>query len=105
MSFRPALLKALLVFLLLVTQQMGLAHALSHLSGARQGSSQDQHLPGSEHCDQCLAFAATGSGITSHAVVFSPGLFGDVALSKLATWSFSPPANRPFEARAPPDLI
>jgi hypothetical protein len=90
-------------FLLLFSQQLGTTHVISHLSSDfASSSSQQKQLPNEMQCDQCLAFAAIGSGL-----IGSPPSIPHFAAS---TTSFIeallvkplPAEHRAFDSRAPP---
>jgi hypothetical protein len=92
-----------LAFLLLLSQQLGISHAITHLSaGPNSGSLQKKQVPVEKQCEQCLAFAALDAGPTSSSsAVMRPA--GPVAVQGAA------PFTRPlsaailaFEPRAPP---
>ncbi|MDC8756694.1 hypothetical protein [Janthinobacterium fluminis] len=71
MRFSRSLAFALLSLLLVLSQQMGIAHGMSHWSesrGAEPGEQQEQRRPGKslapdQSCAQCLAFAQIGSAL------------------------------------------
>jgi hypothetical protein len=98
------ILSVLLALLLLLTQQMGYAHAVSHLSDNSHRSQPNKQLPVEQACEQCLAFAQIGSALTSH--LFQ--IFADAAPSPLPL----PPVTAilvartvcVFHSRAPPVL-
>jgi hypothetical protein len=90
----------LLTVLLLLSQQAVFSHAASHLGSAP--ASQDQQLPHSKVCDQCVQGAQLGTALLD--------------TSQAASWIGSPAAHfapapvsvhlprplRPFYSRAPP---
>ncbi len=89
--------------LLLVSQQLGITHAISHLSSiATSGKVQDKQLPADLQCEQCLAFAAIGAGLAGSppelALLAAPCETG-VAIPLVAQL---PPVPRAFDSRAPP---
>jgi len=91
---------------LLLSQQLGITHAISHISsGSTPASSQKKQLLGEMQCAQCLAFAALGSGLNGQppSVMPVPEL-SDAAAAPLL---FKPlPATlRAFDSRAPPLLV
>jgi hypothetical protein len=56
---------------LLLSQQLGILHGIMHVSaGANSGSLQKKQLPAEKQCEQCLAFAALDSGLTSSSPTF-----------------------------------
>ncbi|HJV83206.1 hypothetical protein [Noviherbaspirillum sp.] len=89
--------------LLLVTQQLGITHAISHLSSATtSGKVQDKQLPAELQCEQCLAFAAIGAGLAGSppplVLLAMPSETGtDIPLAAQL-----PPVPRAFDSRAPP---
>ncbi|MGZ3159533.1 MAG: hypothetical protein ACXU7D_09230 [Burkholderiaceae bacterium] len=98
------ILPVLLAFLLLVSQQMGYAHTVSHLSDGSRHSQQNKQLPIEQVCDQCLAFAQIGSALTSHAfLVFADAAPSPVSLSHTAP-ILVPRTVCAFHSRAPPVL-
>jgi hypothetical protein len=91
--------------LLLLSQQLGVMHAVSHLSSdPASSSSQKNHLPSEMQCGQCLAFAALGSGLTGSppSVIFFP-VAADTAIAVLLVKPLTA-ALRAFNSRAPPVL-
>jgi hypothetical protein len=93
-------------FLLLISQQLGMTHAISHISSEiGAGASQKKQLPAELQCEQCLAFASLGSALTgdppSVAQQFLPSA-EPLAASQLEPLPSSP---RPFDSRGPPSLI
>lgn len=101
---RRRALPLLLAFFLLLSQQMGMAHGVSHISHIPPdaASSHDQTLPAEIQCEQCLVFASLSAAppallpvIALHQSkdIVSPGLYKQI----LRTCAI--PA---FESRAPP---
>ena len=67
------LLSIVLACLLVAIQQVGFAHALSHLgSGGTQNTRPDKQHPAQKVCDECLAYAQIGSALTASAPVLPP---------------------------------
>lgn len=101
---RP-LLFLLLAFALLFTQQGAAIHALSHLSAALPGQSQqDKQFPHNPTCDKCLVYAGVGSALAASALVIP------VASAQIAHPATTLPAPlsrhaRLYHARAPPSLV
>lgn len=92
-------------FLLLVSQQLGMAHAVSHLSqDSRSGSVQKKQLPAELQCDQCLAFAAIGAGLTSSPPSLPQFLAPRETSVEVPLAKELPAAPRAFDSRAPPVL-
>lgn len=107
---RRPIFHALLALLLVLSQQLGLAHAVSHWSGYRQGMEQVQDSDGGvnaglaldHNCSQCLAFAQLASAIYTPEFTFPTVAF----VAPLATAADSPAPGRrnlrPYDSRAPP---
>ncbi|MDB5854665.1 MAG: hypothetical protein JWR22_2706 [Herminiimonas sp.] len=101
MITRPILVKLLFAFLLL-SQQLGITHAISHLGAETTASNVKKQLPAETQCMQCLAFASIGSGLTG-----SPSASSAVAVpaDTSAGHHASTPLRAPlriFNPRAPP---
>ena len=103
MHGRRALIHLLLAVLLLLSQQAVFSHAATHLGSAP--ASQDQPLPHSKVCDQCVQGAQLGSALldTAHAA----GWIGAPAAPVLPTpvSVLLPRPLPPFCSRAPPVLL
>lgn len=56
-KIRQTLLPALLTLMLLLSQQLGYLHALSHLSDGSDNPLHSKQVPVEKACEQCLAFA------------------------------------------------
>jgi hypothetical protein len=100
---RPILVKLLFAFLLL-SQQLGITHAISHLGAETASSSYKKQLPTETQCLQCLAYASIGSGLPSSPSLLSalatpPDIFFSAGAEKPL-----PSAPRAFNPRAPPVL-
>jgi hypothetical protein len=100
---RPILVKLLFAFLLL-SQQLGITHAISHLGAETASSNYKKQLPTETQCLQCLAFASIGSGLPS-----SPSTLSALAVppdTDVRTCADKPlpSALRAFNPRAPPVL-
>lgn len=91
--------------MLLLSQQLGHMHAMSHLADGRVNSSHNKQLPVEKVCELCLAFSAVGAALTSSfpplpttaavyplAVVVAPQF---PALARVAA----------FRSRAPPAVL
>ncbi|MGH8770999.1 MAG: hypothetical protein ACREV2_07430 [Burkholderiales bacterium] len=89
------------LLLLTSAQQAGFAHALAHATGEIQN---EQSLPHSQVCGECLAYAPLGGAAQS-----SPGVFEAVSLvhePALDAGDFHTPFFlRAFASRAPPILL
>lgn len=92
-------------FLLLLSQQLGISHAITHLSAdASSGSTQKKQLPAERQCEQCLSYAALDSGLTSSSPAFQrPADPIDTCVEVMFTTP-RPAIIRAFEPRAPPFL-
>jgi hypothetical protein len=103
---RRAFLHAGFALLLAFAQADAAAHVVSHLVDAGTGSSQpDKHLPHSQVCQKCLAFASIGGAMPP-----APLVTGEWVVTVLdATYkSVTPPAepHQAYASRAPPaDLV
>ena len=64
MKTRHIILRVVMALMLLASQQMAIAHAVSHLSGTHSESSGKQ-LPADQFCDQCLSASQLDSGASS----------------------------------------
>lgn len=103
MKARPILVKLLFAFLLL-SQQFGITHSISHLAPETASSNYKKQLPTEAQCLQCLAFAAIGSGLTSSPSTLSAlAVPSDTAVGAHAGMPL-PAARRHFNPRAPPVL-
>jgi hypothetical protein len=90
-------------FLLLLSQQLGISHAITHVSaGANSGSLQKKQLPAEKQCEQCLAFAALDSGLTSSSPSFLRPADPIDAYAAVLLIGPLPSAILAFESRAPP---
>jgi hypothetical protein len=103
MKTRHIILRALLTLLLLASQQMAMAHAVSHFSGSHKESSGKQ-LPADQFCDQCLAAAQLASGATSNASLILPNAGPVVAPVADITNLFLGRTSYFFQPRAPPAI-
>lgn len=79
----------MLSLLLVLSQQMGMTHALSHWSGNRNATAQLEQRPDvaktlalHQSCEQCLAFAQIGAALDTPIHSFPLG--GDTAAAILA---------------------
>lgn len=102
MKIRPAILHLLFALLLLVAQQLAMAHALAHAGTATANSTQDQSLPGESYCDQCLAATAIGSALTAALPPLPANLFDHASIRTDFVERCFPATTRPFNSRAPP---
>ena len=97
------MLHLLLAGLLVLFQQIGIAHALSHLSKPEQQSPapHDQQHPADKVCVQCVALAHFGSALTSDAPMFFAGV-AHIDIIAAAVAVFRPGFIPAFQSRAPP---
>lgn len=105
MKLRRTLAYIAFTFLLL-SQQLGISHAISHISSdATPAGFEKKQLPAEMQCAQCVLFAALGSGLNGPppSVTFPPALT-DTAIAPLF-FQLLPPAFRAFDSRAPPVLV
>jgi hypothetical protein len=68
---RSVIVRWLLALLLLVSQQLAVVHAVSHISDARPHASQHKRQdkqPAEQSCAQCLAFAQIDSAINGSTI-------------------------------------
>jgi hypothetical protein len=96
----------LLACLLVVIQQLGFAHALSHLANpnSQQSSRKDTQHPAEKVCIECVVFAQIGAGLTGQAprvAAAAPQLEVVAAPARV----FDPEFIPAFQSRAPPALI
>ena len=100
MSLKRALPHIVMVVVLLVAQQAGYEHALSHFEQSSPASKKKQ-LPHTKACDKCGLSAQLGTGLLSN-----PGTFISAARSAcgalVLSRAFHPTAPRWFLSRAPP---
>lgn len=104
----------MLSLLLVLSQQMGIAHALSHWSGNGSGrvsasTGERQVRPAKslaldQSCEQCLAFAQIGSALDTAFHSFPATRAGATAVAGGVETSFRPRTVCVFQSRAPPVL-
>lgn len=116
---RRRIVHVLLSLLLLVSQQMAFAHAMSHLTGKlggahpvaalSQAASQpdtDKDLSSSvaqdRSCSQCLVFAQMATAVGSTPRQFAPLDLQDERIIALVTTEAAPRTVCAFHSRAPP---
>ncbi|MFC3107634.1 hypothetical protein ACFQAT_01020 [Undibacterium arcticum] len=103
MKRRQTILPALLALLLLLSQQMGFAHAVSHISDQpRYSTSHGKQLPIEQVCEQCLAFAQIGSALPTHVFSLAADTAPDAVTLATSTPVLYPRPIRAFQSRAPP---
>lgn len=94
-----------LIVTLLAFQQGAAVHALSHLAeNTHAQAEQEEHLPHSPACEECMVYATIGGAITASSLTFqdAPGVvFGVVGGLFLA---FFAPLSA-YRSRAPPHFL
>jgi hypothetical protein len=99
----------MLALLLLLSQQMAIAHAITHVGDGRghtsQQSSQEKQLPAHEACAQCLAFAQIGSGLATASCSLPDHGPDEATYDRVRHASASLAPLRAFQSRAPPVFI
>lgn len=98
---RRRALPLLLAFFLLLSQQMGMAHGVSHLS-PDAASSHDQTLPAEIQCEQCLVFASLSAAPPALLPVIALHQSKDIVSPGLHKQILRSCAIPAFESRAPP---
>lgn len=104
MRNRKPIVHVLLALLLLLSQQMVLAHAVSHYSEARQRTSDTKQLPIEQICEHCLAHAQIGSGLTSQFALHLADLAPDAVPVVSPPLLLSAKTFTAFRSRAPPSV-
>ena len=107
---RQVLNRILLSLLLLVSQQMAFAHALSHWTGTLDGSAAhversselSSAIAQDETCEHCLALAQLAAPLPGTGPTFVPGDNNSVSLASLHSGSTHPVTLLGFNPRAPP---
>lgn len=102
MKTRSALAHWLLALLLLLSQQLATVHGLSHLSDARNRTTQEKQLPADQACAQCVAFAQVGTGLTGKPFVLADLGVDEAAGPVAARTGPAAVAFTAFRSRAPP---
>ena len=114
---RRCVVHVLLSLLLLVSQQMAFAHAMSHWTGklgTPHAAALVQPNPGNDlsssvaqdgSCSQCLAFAQMASAIGSRHRQFAPLDLQTERVIALVTSQAAPRTVRVFDSRAPPSVV
>jgi hypothetical protein len=100
MTARHALLRLLLAFILLASQQIAFAHSMSHLGS--HGEASGKQLPADQFCDQCLSAAQLASGATSNLTPVPSDAGASPAPVPHRTLAFLPGTACVFQSRAPP---
>ncbi|HEY0490904.1 MAG TPA: hypothetical protein VGD30_15440 [Telluria sp.] len=109
---RQVINRILLSLLLLLSQQMAFAHALSHWTGTLPGSTAQQHadegsslssaVAQDQTCDHCLALAQLAAPLGSTARTFCAGDNGVTAFISTDSGSHCARVVCGFNPRAPP---
>ncbi len=114
MTLKRNIVYALLSLLLVLSQQLGIVHAVSHLSDGRHAGAQVQQLQErgdssvsknlalDQSCEQCLAFAQIASAVSTPFYSFPAASHA----APVATLAVTPLACQRtvcvFQSRAPP---
>ena len=95
-----------LACVLVAIQQVGFAHALSHLgnSGSQPRSRNDTQQTSEKVCIECMAFAQIGTALTGHAAVLAAAA-PPVDFVAAPVRVFDPEFVPAFQSRAPPTLV
>jgi hypothetical protein len=101
---RKTIVHVLLALLLLLSQQMVLAHAVSHFSETRQRTADTKQLPIEQTCEHCLAHAQIGSGLTSQFALHLADAAPDTVVVASPPLLLSAKTFTAFRSRAPPSL-
>jgi hypothetical protein len=99
--FKRLLIAVTVACLLLLTQQAGAVHALSHLGAEPATSQQDQDVSLDRLCEQCLAFAvlAAGAPPSANGVALAAPPGCPACAQPPSTTGF---AKTPYWSRGPP---
>ena len=91
-----------IVLCLLIAQQAGYIHQLSHL-GRSSTASQDKHSPHTKACIECGLLAQLGTGFTGK--IATPHSADETAYAiRHRAWVYYAGIPRRFQSRAPPVL-
>ena len=96
----------LLAVLLVAIQQLGFAHALTHLGNAapQKSSRNDTQHPAEKVCIECVAFAQLGAGLTSQPA--QPSLpTQPIAAVEAPVRFYTPAFVSHFHSRGPPSSV
>ncbi|WP_374581025.1 hypothetical protein [Pseudoduganella sp.] len=107
------ILHVLLALLLVLSQQLGMAHAVSHWSDYRHGSEQQQAVDGGEgglsaglaldhNCSQCAAFASLASAIHTPSFTFPSLEYTAPQAGVALAAAHAGRSVRAYDSRAPP---
>lgn len=104
-KLRRTLLTALLALMLLLSQQLGHMHAMSHLADGGANPAHSKQLPVEKICELCLAFSAVGTALTGPAHTL-PVFAASYPLAVVAAPQFPALARvTAFHSRAPPAIL
>jgi hypothetical protein len=101
MTTRHILLRLLLALTLLFSQQVAMAHAMSHLSGSHLDASGKQ-VPADDYCGDCLSAAQLGSAANNTAAPMPADAGPVIAPSLHVAHAFLAGTACAFQSRAPP---
>ncbi len=90
--------------LLVAIQQVGFAHALSHLGNAPPSSRTDKQHPAEKACIECIAYAQIGAGLTG-AVAPAPVPAAVTVVPEQPFRAFVPEFIPAFLSRGPPPAV
>lgn len=110
MLLKRNIVHALLSLLLVLSQQMGIVHAVSHLSDVRHGTRQLQesersvskNLALDQSCEQCLAFAQIASALDTPFYTFPAASHSAPVAAVAGTPVACQRTVCVFQSRAPP---
>jgi hypothetical protein len=110
---RRPIVYVLLSLLLVLSQQMGIAHALTHWSSQRTALTAGERTEAApskslaaldQSCDQCLAFAQIGTAVDTASYSFPITRDNATAVDPVATPELCQRTICVFRSRAPPVL-
>lgn len=107
---RQVLLRVLLSFVLLFSQQMATAHALEHLTAVFDAAAQVEDDPSElakavaqhQNCHQCLAFAQLAGPLPANACSFAPLELARYAIDRAAPGPVCGTSPLAAQPRGPP---
>lgn len=111
---RRSLTHVLLSLLLLLSQQLAIAHVMSHWSAqintpvqiqaGKDDGGLSKAIAQDQSCDQCLAFAQIASAVGNTPRSFAPPAQCDAAIGTAGAVPAGARAPCPFDTRAPPAI-